>query len=86
MDIHRGVARRIDHLGRIVVPVELRRMFGIEAGDELEVGTDGSAITLTKVETRCVFCGTDRALRVFRDKPVCRPCASELSERSGLSL
>ncbi|HEX9530127.1 MAG TPA: AbrB/MazE/SpoVT family DNA-binding domain-containing protein [Acidimicrobiales bacterium] len=83
MDSHRGVARRIDHLGRIVVPAELRRALGIEPGDELEVATDGPAITLTKVETRCVFCGAERALRPFRAKLVCGRCASELGESPG---
>ena len=74
-----GMARRVDDLGRIVLPVEMRRMFGIRAGDELEIGVDGGTILLRKVEARCIFCeGPDR-LRPYRAKLVCAPCALELS-------
>ncbi|HMC43687.1 MAG TPA: AbrB/MazE/SpoVT family DNA-binding domain-containing protein [Acidimicrobiales bacterium] len=79
MDVTSGVARRIDHLGRIVVPVELRRLFGIEPGDELEISVRDGAITLVKVETRCVFCNADQELVAFRGKRVCSTCAGELS-------
>ena len=79
MDVTSGVARRIDHLGRIVVPVELRRLFGIEPGDELEISVREGAIALVKVETRCVFCNSDQGLVAFRGKRVCGGCAGELS-------
>ena len=74
-----GMARRVDDLGRIVLPVEMRRMFGIRAGDELEIGVDGGAIFLRKVEERCVFCEGGEGLRPYRDKRVCASCAQELS-------
>ncbi|MGH9283596.1 MAG: AbrB/MazE/SpoVT family DNA-binding domain-containing protein [Acidimicrobiales bacterium] len=73
-----GMARKVDDLGRIVLPVEMRRMFGIRPGDELEIGVDGNAILLRKMEVRCVFCGGDTGLRAFRDKQVCATCTSEL--------
>ena len=79
MDVTSGVARRIDHLGRIVVPVELRRLFGIEPGDELEISVRDGAIALVKVETRCVFCNSEEGLVAFRGKRVCTGCAGELS-------
>ncbi|HET6793092.1 MAG TPA: AbrB/MazE/SpoVT family DNA-binding domain-containing protein, partial [Acidimicrobiales bacterium] len=69
-----GLPRRIDHLGRIVVPVELRRMLGINAGDELEIAVKGDAITLTPVRQGCVFCGAEDDLHFFHDKPVCGGC------------
>ncbi len=78
-----GMSRRVDDLGRIVLPVEMRRMFGIRAGDELEIGVDGGAIFLRKVEARCVFCEGDDRLRPYRDKRVCAPCALELSAPDG---
>jgi transcriptional pleiotropic regulator of transition state genes len=74
-----GMARRVDDLGRIVLPVEMRRMFGIAPGDELEIGVEGATIMLRKVEARCVFCGADRDLGVHRDKRVCHPCARALA-------
>jgi len=73
------MARRVDDLGRIVLPVEMRRMFGIRAGDELEIGVDGGAILLRKVEGRCVFCDGPDRLRPYRAKLVCASCAVELS-------
>jgi transcriptional pleiotropic regulator of transition state genes len=72
-----GLPRRIDHLGRIVVPVEMRRMLEISPGDELEISVQGDSITLSRMRKGCVFCGTDQNLRTFRDKEICPNCASE---------
>ena len=73
-----GIARKVDELGRIVLPVEMRRLFGIRPGDEMEISVDGGAIQLRKVEVRCVFCeGTD-GLKPFRQKQVCAQCAGSL--------
>ena len=76
--ISTGMARKVDDLGRIVLPVEMRRMFGIRPGDELEIGVDGGAIMLRKIEVRCVFCGDGDGLRPHREKQVCASCAAEL--------
>ena len=73
-----GMARKVDDLGRIVLPVEMRRMFGIRPGDELEIGVDGGSILLRKIEARCVFCGDGEALRPYREKQVCTTCSNEL--------
>ena len=72
------MARRVDDLGRIVLPVEMRRMFGIQPGDELQIAVDGQCILLHKVEARCVFCGGIERLRPYRDKQVCAACAAGL--------
>ncbi|HVE47769.1 MAG TPA: AbrB/MazE/SpoVT family DNA-binding domain-containing protein [Acidimicrobiales bacterium] len=72
------MARKVDDLGRIVLPVEMRRLFGIRAGDALEIGVDDKGIVLRKVESRCVFCGGDEALRSHREKLVCGACVAEL--------
>ena len=73
-----GMARKVDDLGRIVLPVEMRRMFGIRPGDELEIGVDGGSILLRKIEARCVFCGDGDGLRPYREKQVCTTCSKEL--------
>ena len=70
------MARRVDDLGRIVLPVELRRLYGIRTGDALEISVDGDAIVLRKLERGCVFCGALADLAVFRDRWVCRSCAA----------
>ena len=74
-----GVARKVDQLGRVVLPAEVRRHFGISPGDLIEIGVDSDAILLTKVETRCVFCGGTASLREFSGKLVCRECLARLS-------
>ena len=73
-----GMARKVDELGRIVLPVEMRRMFGIRAGDELDIGVQGDSIVLRKRGAGCVFCEGVEGLRRYRDKLVCRACAVEL--------
>ncbi len=74
-----GMARKVDDLGRIVLPVEMRRMFGIQPGDELAISVDGASILLRKIEARCVFCAEAAAgLRLYREKQVCSTCAKEL--------
>lgn len=73
-----GMARKVDDLGRIVLPVEMRRMFGIRPGDELEIGVDGGAILLRKIEDHCVFCGDGAQLRPYREKQVCSDCVQSL--------
>ncbi len=73
-----GMARKVDDLGRIVLPVEMRRLFGIRAGDALEIAVDDDGIVLRKVESRCVFCGGTEGLRSHRDKQVCASCVAEL--------
>ncbi len=79
MSTTRGISRKIDHLGRIVVPVELRRALGIRAGDALDATVEGSAILLRKVEASCVFCQSTEDLASHRDKLVCPTCRAELT-------
>jgi transcriptional pleiotropic regulator of transition state genes len=74
-----GMARKIDHLGRIVLPSELRRLFGIQEGDYLEISVDGDKILLNKIEERCTFCGSTSDLRPHRSKLVCASCVAEIS-------
>jgi transcriptional pleiotropic regulator of transition state genes len=79
-----GIERKVDQLGRVVLPAEVRRRFGIRAGDMIEIAVDSDAILLTKVEDRCVFCGGAAELTEFSGKLVCRSCISRLaSERPG---
>lgn len=78
-----GVARHIDHLGRIVIPIELRRSFDIQAGDALGISTEGDSIVLRKLERSCVFCRGTEHLHPFRDRLVCDSCLRELTKEPG---
>ncbi len=73
-----GIVRRVDELGRIVIPMELRRTFGIEIKDPLEIFVDGNSIVLSKYQSVCVFCGSSTQIESFKGKNVCQDCKKEL--------
>jgi len=81
-----GVARKVDQLGRVVLPAEVRRHFDISPGDLIEIAVESDAILLTKVENRCVFCGETASLSEFSGKLVCGECVNRLAadEASGV--
>ena len=74
-----GIVRKVDELGRIVLPIELRRTLDIEERDALEIYLDGDKIVLSKYEPACLFCGSAQELVSFRGKNVCGECARSLS-------
>ncbi len=76
------MARKVDDLGRIVLPVELRRLHGIHTGDALEISVDGDAIVLRKLSPGCVFCGTPDALSSYRERAICTDCRNGLTPPS----
>ena len=78
-----GIVRRIDELGRFVLPAELRRTLGIGEREEMEIFVDGSAIVLKKYSPVCVFCGRTEEVAVFRNKNICENCVKELVRFSG---
>lgn len=73
-----GVVRRIDDLGRIVIPKELRRTLDIEIKDALEIYQDAEQIILKKYEPACIFCGEASRIKYFRGKNICLNCLSDL--------
>lgn len=78
-----GIVRGIDHLGRIVLPVDVRRKRGIERKDELEIYVDGEYVILQKHRPGCVFCGAQEGLGEFRGKVVCEGCRVEIGALNG---
>jgi transcriptional pleiotropic regulator of transition state genes len=72
-----GIVRRLDEMGRIILPVELRRQHRVRKGDELEILSGDNYVILRKYEPYCVFCEDSTDLVRFRDKHVCRRCISE---------
>lgn len=78
-----GIVRRVDELGRIVLPIELRRTLDIAEKDCLEIYIDGSSIVLKKYHPACVFCDEARDVFVFRGKNVCSKCAKALQTAAG---
>jgi AbrB family transcriptional regulator, transcriptional pleiotropic regulator of transition state genes len=74
-----GTARRIDQLGRVVVPAELRKMLGIRKGDLLDIRVEEGRLVLLKIDPECAICGAVDNLRPLHAKHVCKGCTSELS-------
>ena len=73
-----GIVRRVDELGRIVLPIELRRTLEIEERDALEIFVDGSAIVLRKYQPACVFCGSAKNVISFKGRNICPACIRQL--------
>ena len=74
-----GIIRKVDDLGRIVLPIELRRTLDIAERDELEIFMENDRIILQKFEPCCVFCGSARDMVTYRSKNVCSDCIRNLS-------
>lgn len=74
-----GIIRRVDELGRVVIPIEIRNQFNILEKDPIEIYVDSSTIILKKYEQNCVFCGNSENLVEYKDKLVCENCAKELN-------
>ena len=75
-----GIVRKVDELGRIVLPIELRRTLDIAERDELEIYLDDDKVILRKYEPSCVFCGSPRSLVAFHGKNVCMECIRKMNE------
>ena len=73
-----GIVRKIDDLGRVVLPIELRRTLGISERDSLEIFVDGDNIVLKKYAPACIVCGSADDVVNFRDKIICEKCISEI--------
>lgn len=73
-----GIVRRIDELGRVVLPIELRRNLGIAEKDPVEIFVDDDKIILKKYNPACVFCSNTKNVTQFKDKMVCENCLAEL--------
>ncbi len=72
-----GIVRKVDGLGRIVIPMELRNTFGIEEKEPMEIYVDGDTIILKKYEPNCIFCGEVRNVIGFKGKLICMKCIYE---------
>ena len=75
-----GIVRKIDELGRIVLPIELRRTLDIGERDALEIYVDQDAVILKKYKTSCAFCSSNENLVEFKDKCICAECLAQLKK------
>lgn len=76
-----GIVRKVDELGRIVLPIELRRTLDIAEKDSLEIYVDGTSIVLKKYQPACIFCDDTKDVVNFKGKNVCPNCIKELQSK-----
>jgi transcriptional pleiotropic regulator of transition state genes len=74
-----GIVRNLDELGRIVIPIEIRKRLGLSEKDPLEISMQEDVILLSRPAASCVFCGHRSALREHRGRAVCAACIADLS-------
>lgn len=75
-----GIVRKVDELGRIVLPIELRRTLDIEEHDSLEIYVEGAAIVLKKHHSSCIFCGETKNVTTYRGKNICPSCLRQIRQ------
>lgn len=80
MSKNTGIIRRVDELGRVVIPIEIRNQFDIVEKDPMEIYVDGNTIILKKYEPNCIFCGKNKNLLAFGDKLICDKCIAKISK------
>ena len=75
-----GIVRKVDELGRVVLPIELRRTLDINEKDALEIYVDSSSIILKKYQPACIFCDSAKDVVVYKGKNICQDCLDQLKE------
>lgn len=76
-----GIVRKVDELGRIVLPIEMRRTLDIAEKDPVEIYVDGDSIILRKYQATCVFCDNTVGVIAFKGKNICPECLSKLKAK-----
>ncbi len=74
-----GIVRKVDELGRIVIPIELRRNLSIDEKDSLEIYVEDDHIILKKYSPACSFCSNATDITVFKGKNICKSCLAEIA-------
>lgn len=75
-----GIVRKVDELGRVVLPIELRRTLSIDIKDALEIYVDEATIILKKYVPACIFCDSADNIKVFKGKNICENCIKKMAE------
>ncbi|MBO8171343.1 MAG: AbrB/MazE/SpoVT family DNA-binding domain-containing protein [Bacillaceae bacterium] len=75
-----GMVRKVDELGRVVLPIELRRTMGIEIKDAMEIYVDNNKIILQKYQPACLFCDNADNIKYYKDKMICSECIDKIKD------
>jgi AbrB family transcriptional regulator, transcriptional pleiotropic regulator of transition state genes len=75
-----GIVRNVDNVGRIVLPMEIRKVMSIKEGDPVEIIKENNQIILRKYHKGCIFCGNEKGIKEFKGMNVCTECKISLVE------
>lgn len=75
-----GIVRKLDELGRVVIPKEIRNKLDIEQKDPIEIFIDGTSIILRKFESGCIFCNNSVDLTSYKNKLICKECLEKIMD------
>jgi AbrB family transcriptional regulator, transcriptional pleiotropic regulator of transition state genes len=75
-----GIVRKVDQLGRIVIPSELRNSMEMDSKDSVEIFVEGSTVILKKYIPTCIFCGESEDVGEYKEKKVCKSCLENLKK------
>ena len=76
-----GVVRKVDELGRIVLPIEIRKTLDIQQNDAVEIFIDQDKIVLQKYQPACIFCNNIDNIVYFSGKRICSACLEKMKEQ-----
>lgn len=76
-----GIVRRVDDLGRVVIPMELRRTLGINVKDPMSITVEGNRVILEKYHEACVICGSKDAVTEVKGRPICASCVEDIKKK-----
>lgn len=75
-----GMVRKVDELGRLVLPAEIRQTMDIQPKDALEIFIDNDRIILQKYQPACTFCNSADDVTIFQGRRICRGCIAKMKE------
>lgn len=75
-----GIVRNVDNVGRVVIPKEIRKILGINEGDPVEIVKVNNDVVLRKYSEGCIFCGSGKNIKDFKNMQVCNGCRRALGE------
>ncbi len=81
-----GIKRKIDELGRIVIPIEIRNKLDINEKDPIEIYVEMDKIVLRKYEPSCIFCGNTKGMAKYKDKLVCHKCIERIERKNKMEV
>ncbi|MGG3471529.1 AbrB/MazE/SpoVT family DNA-binding domain-containing protein [Neobacillus pocheonensis] len=81
-----GIVREVDELGRVVLPMELRRTMGIGRKDAVEISVEGNWVVIQPYKQFCHFCGSDKDISPFKGKYICETCVGDLFDNVDVNV